>query len=136
MKTTRNPVWDEANAVWLDRLGTRPLQELCAILKRARQPLSETVAVVLGATRRDEAVDTLSLALRFSRSPEARLAAAYALAEIGSDKAVLALIAALEAQSSPVADDALTGLRLLSGRDLGRRPLPWRVWSRSRPKPR
>jgi hypothetical protein len=131
-KKTRNPVWDEANAAWLDRLGTRPLQELCAILKRARQPLSETVAVVLGATGRDEAVDTLSLALRFSRSPDVRLAAAYALAEIGSDKAVEALIGVLESQATPIADDALTGLRLLSGQNLGRRPLPWRVWMRSR----
>jgi HEAT repeat protein len=130
---TRNPVFDAADEAWLDRLGTRPLQELCAILKRARQPrLMETVAVVLGASGRDEAVDTLSLALRFSRAPETRLAAACALAEIGSDKAVAALIAALEAEASAVADDALSGLRLLSGQDFGRRPLPWRVWMKSR----
>lgn len=136
IKTTRNPVWDEANAPWLDRIGTRSLQELCAILKRTRQPLSETVAVLLGATKRDEAVDTLSLALRFGRSPDARLASAYALAEIGSDKAVEALIGALDSRSPAVADDALTGLRLLSGKDCGRRPLPWREWLRSRVKPR
>jgi hypothetical protein len=135
-KRTRNPVWDEANAPWLDRLGTRSLQELCAILKRTRQPLTETVAVLLGATKRDEAVDTLSLVLRFGRSPDARLAASYGLAEIGSDKAVLALIGALDAGNSAVVDDALTGLRLLSGRDCGRRPLPWREWLRSRGTPR
>jgi len=133
---TRNPAWDGTRAEWLDRIGARPLQELAAIVRHSRQPLREAVLVLLGASGRDEAVETLSLALRFDRSSESRLAAAYALAEVGSAKAVDALIDALEVPAPPIVDDAVCGLRLLSGEDLGRRPLPWREWARTRSAPR
>jgi hypothetical protein len=132
---TRNPAWDGTREEWLDRIGARPLQELAAIVRHSRQPLREAALVLLGASGRDEAVETLSLALRFDRSSEARLAAAYALAEVGSTKAVDALIDALEVPAPPIVDDAVCGLRLLSGEDLGRRPLPWREWARTRPTP-
>jgi hypothetical protein len=133
---TRNPAWDGTRAEWLDRIGTRPLQELADIVRHSREPLREAVLVLLGASGRDEAVDTLSLALRFDRSPDARIAASYALAEVGSAKAVDALIGALEVPAPPIVDDAVCGLRLLSGEDFGRRPLPWREWARTRSAPR
>lgn len=136
IKRSRNPAWDGARDEWLDRIKTRSLQDLCAILKRSRQPLRETLAVVLGATGRDEAVDTLSVALRFDRSGEVRLAAAYGLAEIGSAKAIEALLGALEVPVPGIVDDAVCGLKLLSGQDLGRRPLPWRVWAGTYTKPK
>jgi hypothetical protein len=129
---TRNPAWDGSGSEWLARIGTRPLHELAAILARGRGTLRETVAILLGATGRDEAVDALSVSLRFDRSADVRLAAAYALAEIGSEKSVGALIDALAVPYPPVVDDALCGLKILSGKDLGRRPLPWRAWARSR----
>jgi len=54
---------------------------------------------------------------------------------VGSAKAVDALIDALAVPAPPIVDDAVCGLRLLSGEDLGRRPLPWREWARTRPTP-
>ncbi len=131
-KASRNPCLDGQNDEWLDRIGTRDLRDLEAILKRARAPLREVAAELLGAARRDEAVDALSLSLRFDRSADVRLACACALAEIGSDAAVDALIRTLERGVPAARDDALVALRFLSGEDFGLRPLLWRDWASKR----
>lgn len=127
-----NPGLDGTNDEWLDRLGARDLWDLCATLKRAREPIREACAQVLGAARRDEAVDALSLSLRFDRSEEVRLACAYALAEIGSAAAIEALIGVLEHGAFPSREDARVALCFASGEDFGFKPLPWREWAAAR----
>jgi HEAT repeat protein len=61
-----------------------------------------------------------------------RIACAGALAEIGSAAAIDALIGALDVPVAAIRDDALFGLRLLSGEDHGIKPLAWRAWARAR----
>jgi hypothetical protein len=133
-RSSINPCLDGRNDEWLDRVGTRDLRDLAAILQRSRPEIRELCAELLGAAHRDEAIEPLALSLRFDRSPDVRLACAYALAEIGSAAAVEALISLLERGSPASRDDALTALRFLSGEDRGLKPLPWREWAATRGK--
>lgn len=129
----RNPCADGSGAEWLERLGTRELHELAAIMKRSRHAaLRERCAVALGATRRDQAIDALQLLLRFDRSGEVRLACGFALAEIGSEAALAALIGVIERGADLARADALTALRWASGEDFGLKPLAWRSWAAAR----
>ncbi len=133
VKGTTNPCLDGSGEEWLDTLGARDLFDLAAILQRSRQALlRERCAVVLGAAKRDEAIDALQLMLRFDRVPDVRLACAYALAEIGSDAAFESLIAVVEHGAPLARDDALVALRWASGADLGLKPLAWRAWAKGR----
>ena len=124
-----SPMNDGSGADWLPKLGTRDLIDLCGILKRSRHPeLRERCAVALGAARHDAAVAALQLMVRFDRVGAVRLAAAYALAEIGSEAALLALVEVVEHGVLLSRDDALTALRWASGLDFGIKPLSWRSW--------
>ncbi len=128
-----NPCADGSGADWVAKLGTRELFELAGIMKRSRHaPLRERCAVALGATRRDEAIESLQLMLRFDRAGEVRLAAAYGLGEIGSDAALAALIEVVAHGAELAREDALTALRFISGEDFGLKPLAWQSWLAAR----
>jgi hypothetical protein len=128
-----SPCNDGNGAEWLGPLGARELHELCGILKRSRHAdLRERCAVALGAAKRDEAIASLQLMLRFDRAGEVRLAAACALAEIGSDDALLALVDVLRYGADLARDDALAALRWASGEERGWKPLAWQSWVRER----
>ena len=124
-----NPCNDGSGADWAAKLSTRDLIELCGILKRSRHAeLRERCAVALGAAKHDEAIGALQLMVRFDRVAEVRLAAACALAEIGSEAALHSLVDIVERGAEFARDDALTALRWWSGEDLGIKPLAWRAW--------
>jgi hypothetical protein len=124
-----SPCNDGAGAEWLEKLGTRELRELCGIMKRSRHTeLRERCAVALGAAKRDEAVESLQLMVRFDRAGEVRLAAAFALAENGSDAALEALVGVVDHGADLARDDALVALRWARGEDRGVKPLAWKSW--------
>jgi hypothetical protein len=129
---SKNPCVDGSNDAWVDRLGKRDLAQLCSILERGRTPLRELCAEALGAAKRDEAVEPLSVSLRLDRVPDVRLASAYALVEIGSDAALNALVDVLAQNGIAARDEALAALQYVSGEDLGRQPDPWRAWVKAR----
>jgi hypothetical protein len=130
---SKSPMNDGSGAEWLAPLSTRDLADLCGVMKRSRHPeLRERCAVALGAAGHEAAVPSLQLMLRFDRIGAVRLAAAYALAEIGSDAALLALVEVVEHGVLLARDDALTALRYASGEDFGIKPLAWRSWVAAR----
>jgi hypothetical protein len=131
-KKSTNPCLDGSNDEWLDKIGARDLHDVAAILQRGRGPLREVAAELLGAARRDEAVEPLQLSLRFDRSADVRLACAYALVEIGSPAALSALVDVLERGAILARDDALVALRYASGEDFGQKPIAWRSWIEQR----
>ena len=125
-----NPYLRDAPEVLLQRIGARDLAELERMLRRSAPEVREIVAAVFGRLDDSRLLLPLSLALRFDRSPDVRLAAAYSLAELGSEAAVDVLIQAVEESWWEPRESALFALRLLSGQDRGGAAEAWREWAR------
>jgi hypothetical protein len=134
-QATRNPFLMEAEPSWLGRVGARSFQDLARIVEQARPEIREIAAAMLGTWGHDRAVPPLSDTLRMDRSPEVRLSAAYALAEVGSPLAVTALVETVREGWMGAREDALFALRLLSGEDHGRSSDAWQEWGRWRFSP-
>ncbi len=131
-RRTRNPYLKEADEGWLDRIGQRGRQEYRRMVRRARNPLREIAVAVLGTAGGEEVVLDLYDSLRLDRSDDVRLAAAYALAEIGTDQAAESLITALGSRSVLVRREARFGLCLWSGEDHGTDAGEWNRWKERR----
>lgn len=125
---TRNPYLAGADASWLQRIGPRRLKQLAFMLEYGHEEVRACVAGLLGSSRRESAVPALTTALRWDRSDDVRLAAAFALAEVGSRSSLAALVDVLGESWAGPRKDALFGLQLYSGKNFGLHQQAWTAW--------